>query len=166
MRDLLKRGIDLENNTLRLTGEVNEGMYELACEGLALLKADNLVVQLNSGGGEVNQGFAIYNLLDIQDNVKIVCMGVVASISTIILQAGTERVAYPHTEFLLHYGEDAATSSTQEVKHNKKVLKDMETIYLDRVNVKRRTVSNWFTKDVYYTAEEALKVGLIDRIAT
>lgn len=162
---LLSMGIDTETATVDLTGEVDDVMYKKVLKAIHILKdADYITFVLNTPGGSFYQGLAIYDLIRLgAPNSKIICCGMVMSAGVIILTAGSTRVSYPSTQFLVHYGEDSNTSTT-EANHNAKMLRLMKDILCTKVNVKRRTVNSWFTKETYYDVKGALEVGLIDRV--
>jgi ATP-dependent Clp protease protease subunit len=104
--DLVKKGIFL------LSGEVDDDMtYDFTMStSVALtrgyLKGRKALILLNSPGGNVQHGLAIYDtirmLVDCGVHVDVFGMGLVASMGAIIMQAGSRRLASPHTQFLLH----------------------------------------------------------------
>lgn len=165
---LVKSGIDVENATVYLSGEVDVHMYKLVAYSMVLLSdKEDITVVLNTEGGDYYQALAIYDLLKFHTanrNLKILCVGPVMSAGIIILMAAKERVALPNTQLMIHYGEDS-NDSAQSVKHNLDLLKKFKNILASRVNVGKRKIDGWFKHDTYYFAEDALKAGLIDRVA-
>lgn len=164
---LVKSGIDVDNSTVYLTGEVDSTMYKLVAYSMVLLSdKEDITIVLNTEGGDYYQALAIYDLLKfhtVHRNLKILCVGPVMSAGIIILMAAKERIALPNTQLMIHYGEDS-NDTAQSVKHNLDLLKKFKTILATRVNVGKRKIDGWFKHDTYYFAEDALKVGLIDRI--
>ena len=159
---------DKASGAIYLSGEVNVNMYHHLIAGLAKAKeSDNpsLNIFLNTPGGEVYHGLAIYDLLIAQDrHITITCIGHVMSMGAIILQAADTRFCTPNSHILIHYGEENGVGSSTEAHHNRELLKVLKTIISDRVSVKPETVSKWFTKESYFDARRAVSVGLVDGV--
>jgi ATP-dependent protease ClpP protease subunit len=165
----VEKGIDLEDSTIYLTGEVNDEMYTKVVTALALMSDSNeIIIMLNTEGGDFYQSLAIYDLLKMESlrgkKIKVICTGPVMSAGVIILQAATERIALKNAQLLVHYGEDGNDSATT-ARHNDKMFKLMKRIVGERATVTPRTLGKWFNQESYFTAIEAKKSGLIDRIA-
>ena len=162
---LLSQGIDVDNATVSLCGEVDHLMYEKVFKAIHILhSADYITFLLNTEGGYVSHGFAIHDLIkSAAPNAKMMCVGSVMSAGVIILMAGKEKISYPNTQFMIHYGSETNESGTETI-HNNKITKKLKDLVENNVNVKRRTVNSWFNKETYFDAEHALRVGLIDRI--
>lgn len=94
--------------------------------------AEEIFVNINSPGGEVTEGFAIYNYL-ISQNKKVTTRGVglVASIATVVFLAGKKRELYDNTQFLIHnpwtYGEGDASALEKKAEE----LRNIENQLLD-----------------------------------
>ncbi len=167
MDKLLLQGIDRDLATVDLTGEVDVDMYRKVLISISILKdADYITFVLNTVGGSFYQGLAIHDLIKYAvPNSKIVCVGEVMSAGITILMAGAERVAYPNTQFLVHFGEET-NNSPQEASHNSKMTTVVKRLIGERVNVTKRTINTWFKKETYFDAKQALDAGLIDRMVT
>lgn len=156
-------------SAVSLVGEVGEEMYKTTLAAIAEASAsgsDKLTIFLNTEGGSVYQGLAIYDLIKGAPLLtEIVGAGPVMSAGVLILQAATRRLALPSCQIMVHYGEETNTSA-EEVRHNGELTKLMKTILADRAKVKRRTLNSWFVRDFYFTAEQALHAGLIDAITS
>ena len=151
------------NKVIHLYGEVNDNMYRMAVDGLSRCDKNHPIrVQLCTEGGDFYIGLAIYDLLK-PYSPTIKCVGCVMSAGTIILQAAGKAVSAPSCQFMIHYGEDS-NSSAGEAAHNRRMLKLMVDMMMDKVKVTRRTVKSWFNKETYFGAKKALEVGLIDEI--
>lgn len=90
-------------------------------------------VILNSPGGDIFQGFAIYDFLKAIANqgieVNIVGMGMVASMAVCIMQAGTKRYAFPNTQFTVHQASLSSSGEQhQEVNEMVEMAKEVERI--------------------------------------
>ena len=158
--------VDLHNGIIELSGEVDVNMWRKTYRGMMQLSdRDMITILLNTEGGDFYQGLAIHDLIRFSDiPVKVVCNGPVMSAGVLILAAGEERVALPKSQIMIHYGEDTSTSSTS-ARHNAEMLKLMKDIIGTKSKVKRATINGWFKKDTYFNSKQALKAGLVDRIA-
>lgn len=161
--------IDIENGIIPLIGEVGDGMYSQLVDGLvslsnAGLSYDTLTILLNTYGGELYHAFAIYDQLRAQDmKIRIVCNGPVMSAGTIILMAGDVREMTPLSFLMVHYGVDMQESHSG-LKQNKRLMDTMKKLYLENSTATSKQISSWFDTDTFFTAEDALKYGLVDKV--
>ncbi len=132
-----------------------------------------LELHLNSGGGNVVDGFAMIDYLEILKRrghkVTIVGFGMVASMAGAILMAADERVLTKHCYLGVHEVSSRVEGSLsiQEdgIKFAKALQEQVVTLLCDRSTLTPRKLANmWARKDVYLNAAESLKLGLIDRI--
>lgn len=171
---LLETGIDVDQGSFTLTGEVCEEMYDYCFRALRFLRksgATRVIIYLNSFGGAVYEGLAIYDIISQftkELEIIIVGTGKVMSAATIIMQAATKRVVSKHTKLLTHYGysgdEGEAVSFLRGADHYRTLLNDMMQILMDRTGKKMPTVRGWLEKDTYFNAEQALRANLIDEV--
>lgn len=169
-RALQDLGIDVNLGIIPLIGEVGDEMYARLVHCInaisnANIQYEQLTILLNTYGGDLYQAFAIYDLIRRQPmQTRIVCNGPVMSAGTIILMAADVREITPTSYLMYHYGQEA-NDSEPSAKQNARLLKEMKSIYKDNSNVTPRTLNKWFAHDTYYNAEEALELGLVDRIS-
>jgi ATP-dependent protease ClpP protease subunit len=169
LKRLIELGVDIDNGAIPLVGMVDDDMYKYIVECItqmsnAQLEYQELTVLLNTYGGETYHAFAIYDLLKHQEmNVRIVCNGPVMSAGTIILMAGDTREMSPLSSLMVHYGWNSQ-ENTQDLEQNKKIVKIMSKIYRENSLADAKTVKEWFNHDTYFTAAQALKIGLIDKV--
>lgn len=163
---LYAHNIDVANSTIHVVGEITEQTYKTVLYGISSMDyTKEITICLNTEGGDFYQALAIYDVLKFSDvNVKVVVCGPCMSAGVIILQAANDRVAMPNAQIMVHYGEDSNDSATT-AKHNQEMLALMKNIIGQKTKVTKRTLNNWFAKDTYFNAHDALKAGLIDRIA-
>lgn len=158
--------IDKANKTVHLMGEVNEEMYLLVQRAIGILYADprQFVFTINTEGGIVTDALAIYDLIkSCCPEAKIVIYGSCMSAGMIILQAAKERIAAPNAELMIHYGHDE-NESGQDKKFNTRLTKKMADILLEKTKVSKATMGKWMNGTRYFSTDEALKFGLIDRV--
>lgn len=143
---------------------------------------DPVWLLLNSPGGEVSHGFAIYdNIRMLVENgvtVNILGMGRVASMATAIMQAASRRYSLPHTQFLIHQiSHTIGFFETEEVNQGKERIEEMErlndivmSLIADRTGIEVEKLKELSKKkDVWLDPLRAKQLGtngLIDEIVT
>lgn len=152
-----------KHKVLMLNGPVNVNMFQtLVARTPSLGKCPQII--LNSEGGDVYQGNAIYDWIKLQiDNAQIIGCGLVMSTAVMILQSAAYRMCLPNTQFLIHYGHDSS-SSISERKHNGELLDIYVDSLVENSHLTRRKVLSFMDKETYFNAETALRYGLIDEI--
>lgn len=137
--------------------------YDLAKE-LMELGNKNLKVRINSYGGEVAQGLAIYNLLkDYKGTVTTVCDGFACSAASIIFMSGTNRAMPKSSLLMIHNAWSWASGNANELR---KIAEDLEKItqpsieiYKTVSNLDEETIKRMMDEETWITAEEALEYG-------
>lgn len=169
VKRLIELGVDIDNGIIPLIGDVDAEMYKMVVECFvnmanAKLEYEQLTFLLNTYGGETYHAFALYDLIKSQEiDIRIVCNGPVMSAGTIILMAGDVREMSPLSSLMIHYGWNSQENN-QDLEQNRKIIKIMSSIYKQNSFADIKTVSSWFNHDTYFTAKQALEIGLIDRI--
>jgi len=129
---------------------------------------DKVCFLINSGGGDVNAGIALYNYLRSLP-IKIVMhnMGIIASIANVVFLAGTERYACPHSTFLFHgttYGINSQVTAHQLGEIYDMAIKDQEKIIgiiSDNTTIDTIALQKMFTQGETQNSAFAVKYGLI-----
>lgn len=166
----------LKTRTLTLFDAIDTKVAKEFIQSLLLMEADNkkegIKVLLNSPGGEVNAGFAIYDAIRwIEPEVTIVCTGLCASIATIILTAVPKknRLSLPHCEFLIHQPlsqgisgriSDIEIASKEIVKTKEKLHKILST----ETGKSLEQITKDCDRDFWMSAQQALEYGLVSKI--
>lgn len=171
---LINHSIHLPSQTIMLTGEVDADMYETLIMGLTLItnkknKLSTITIELNSGGGDWYSGMAIFDRIQACElNTKIIVSGSAMSMASIILQSANQRLVTRNSSIMIHDGESGFTGSQKNLeawtKHFSENNDRMYKIYTDRSS---KTIKYWKAAcklDSIYTAEQALELGLVDRI--
>lgn len=179
---LSDKGICLDTKTIFLNGEVNEEMYEKVMLGFHILNQSpaQVTIHLNSGGGDVLQCKAIYDVIKNSSNfVEIVVWGEASSSASVILMAGDTRVMTENSYIMLHQGEESlAPSKPRDIDNMINQMRKDELFifgtYADKLNEKQRKnkhklltaekVRDMFENDTYIDATKALQLGLITQI--
>lgn len=136
---------------------------------------DRITMLLATGGGDVEAGLGIYDLLKAHPGgVRIIVCGFAQSMGAIILQAGVERLLLPNANIMAHWGNQSAEDDNPEnfrrkLKFYEKLDDKCNDILLEKMrekspkltkgNLKRKTAN-----DFYLTADEAVNCGLADRV--
>lgn len=166
----------MERRTLFLWGEVNDTLSEEIVKDLLFLdtkKKEDIVLYINSPGGSVTAGLAIYDAIqNIKSDVSTVCMGLAASMGALLLTAGTKgkRFAWSHSRMLIHQpliaGQIIAPASDIKI-HAREMLrtKDMlNQILADHTGQSLEKIKKDTDRDFFMSSEEAVKYGLIDAV--
>ena len=94
----------------------------------ALTKDDKVIVNINSEGGSVYEGFAIYDFLKGLDaTVETRVVGAAMSIASIVFLAGAERILTPNSELMIHMPWSAMQGDSEDFKKNATRLEEIET---------------------------------------
>lgn len=173
---LIEHGIDIRGRTIYLTGEINE---ERADKFIKLIKyldktAGDITVILNSEGGCVTSGFAIYDTIKAcRNEVTIKVYGCAMSMGSIILQAGDRRIIGVNGRVMIHKGaitlDDHVTNVEKAVKESKDLEVIMTDIYLEKIkevkhSFRRSQIEKMMEFDSYLSSAKALELGLVDEI--
>lgn len=167
----------LKSRTLLLSSEVSPTTARKLIEQLLVLEADDpaapITLLVNSPGGEVHSGFAVYDVLRfIQPEVRIVCVGLTASIATVILLGAKKenRVALPNARLLIHqplfHGEVFGPASDLEITANEilKTKSRINELLAQECGQPLERIERDTERDYWLSADEAQKYGLISRV--
>lgn len=169
----------LKSRTVLLSSDVSPGTARRVIEQLLVLEADDagapITLVLNSPGGEVHSGFAIFDVIRfLRAPVRVVCAGLTASIATVILLAVPKdrRIALPHARLLIHqplfHGAVYGPASDLEITANE-ILKTKDLInrlIADETGRAFEQVTRDTERDFWLSATEALDYGLVGRVVT
>jgi ATP-dependent Clp protease, protease subunit len=130
-----------------------------------------ITMYVNSPGGHVTAGLAIYDTMQhIGPDVITVCVGLAASMGSVILAGGAKgkRYALKHSEIMIHQPlggmEGQATDIKIAADHIIRTGEVLYTILADHTGQKIDTVRKDCDRDNFMTAIQALKYGLIDKV--
>ena len=133
-----------------------------------------ITIMWNSPGGDWERGIAIYDTIkQIKSPVKFIGLGMVRSMGSIVIQACKYRYLTFNCDFMIHDGYEAQEGEPKTVeawaKYSKYTREKMYKIYLKQIKKKHpkftlKQVEDMCTHDYIMTAEEAVKLGLADKI--
>lgn len=132
-------------------------------------KGEKIKVPLNSSGGSVLDGLAIYNTLSGHPaDVEVNILTYAASMGTVIAMAG-DRVTMPENGFFMVHNPTAMTiGKSEDLKRASDLLSDMKgslvSIYAKRTGIDKEVISEMMDNETWLTAEEALDFGFVDAL--
>jgi len=165
----------LKSRTVIVSGQVNAELAQRVIQQLVLLDHDSerrITLLINSPGGEVYSGFAIFDTIRfISAPVISVVVGLAASMGSVLALAAPRgsRFCTPNAKFLIHqplmmgYQGRAVDLEIQA----KEILRDRDrlvTLYAEATGKSPDAISKDIDRDRWMTAEEAQEYGLLDRI--
>ncbi len=167
----------LKERTVFLGSEVRDQNANAICAQLLLLSAEDpeadIFLYINSPGGSVDSGMAIYDTMNyIPNDVATVAMGLAASMGQFLLCAGAKgkRYALPHARIMMHQPSGGMGGSASDIKiqaqqslHIKKVLLDLIAHHTGQ-SVEQ--VEADADRDRWFTSEQAKEYGFIDKVIT
>ncbi|AEW94106.1 ATP dependent Clp protease proteolytic subunit 1 [Streptantibioticus cattleyicolor NRRL 8057 = DSM 46488] len=164
----------LDERIIFLGQAVDDDIANRICAQMLLLAADptkDIYLYINSPGGSVTAGFAIYDTMQyIKNDVVTIAMGLAASMGQFLLTAGTpgKRFALPNADILMHQGSAGLGGSASDIKIQAEQLlrtkKRMEQLTAQHSGQSVETINRDADRDRWFTAEEAKEYGLIDEV--
>ncbi|MFF4606359.1 ATP-dependent Clp protease proteolytic subunit [Streptomyces sp. NPDC001339] len=164
----------LNDRIIFLGQPVDDDIANKITAQLLLLAADSekdIYLYINSPGGSVTAGMAIYDTMQyIKNDVVTIAMGMSASMGQFLLSAGTpgKRFALPNAEILIHQPSAGLAGSATDIKiHAEQLLRTKKRLGELSAQHTGQTLEQW-TKDAdrdrWFTPEEAKAYGLIDDV--
>lgn len=175
-----ERAYDIYSRLLRdriiFLGEpIDDHVANIVIAQFLFLDAENkdqdIKFYINSPGGSVSAGLAIYDTMQyIKSDVSTICVGLAASMASVLLAAGKsgKRFALPNSEIMIHQVMGGAEGQASDIKiraeHILKIKDKMNKILATHTGQKVATIEKDSDRDNFMTADEAVKYGLVDKI--
>ena len=167
----------LSDRIVMLTDEVNDVTASLVVAQMLFLEAQDpdkdIYFYINSPGGSVSAGFAIYDTMNyIKCDVCTICMGMAASMGAFLLSGGTKgkRLALPNAEIMIHQPLGCAKGQASDIKiHADHILRTrdkLNKLLASHTGKSLEEIERDTERDNFLTAEEACAYGLIDKVIT
>jgi ATP-dependent Clp protease protease subunit len=165
----------LQQRIIVLGTEVDDPVANRLCAQLLLLSAEDprndISLYINSPGGSVSAGLAIYDTMNlIPNDVSTLAMGLAGSMGQFLLSSGTpgKRFSLPHAQVLMHQGSAGFGGTAADVEIYAGQLDRIGSL-LTRLTAAQtgqsvETVEQDSRRDRWFTAEEAREYGLIDHL--
>ena len=165
----------LKERIIFLTGAIDDNLASLVCAQLLFLESENpkkeISFYINSPGGIVWSGLAIYDTMQyISSKIMTICIGQAASAASLLLTAGEKemRFSLPNSRIMIHQpsGGYQGQVTDLEIQTNEiiKTKKRLNQIYAKHTGKNIREVELIMERDKYFSPEEAIRFGLIDKI--
>ena len=165
----------LKDRIIFLDEEVNDVSAGLVVAQLLFLESEDptkdINLYINSPGGSVTAGMAIYDTMQyIKPDVSTICVGLAASMASILLMAGKKgkRYALPHSEVMIHQPLGGYEGQASDIAiHAKNILRIREEMYdviVKHTGKTKEAVAADTDRDNFLTAKEALAYGIIDQV--
>ena len=164
----------LKERIILLSGEINDNTSNMIVAELLYLDSlsnDDISIYINSPGGSITSGMAIYDTMNfIKSDVSTICMGMAASMGAFLLSCGKKgkRYALPNSEVMIHQPLGGAEGQATEIKiAAERILKSrkkINEILASNCNQKIERIEKDTERDHFMDAREALEYGLVDKI--
>jgi ATP-dependent Clp protease protease subunit len=167
----------LKERIIFLGSEVTDQVANRICAQLLLLSAEDssrdIWLYINSPGGSVYSGMAIYDTMQLVDNdVATVAMGMAASMGQLLLCAGAKgkRYALPHARIMMHQPSGGIGGTAADIAIQAEQMLYTKRMFQERVSFHTgqppEQIEADSDRDRWFTAEEAKDYGFIDRVIT
>ena len=165
----------LKDRIVLLSSEVTDAVASLICAQLLFLESQDpeqeINLYINSPGGSVTAGLAIYDTMRyITSPVTTVCMGRAASMGAFLLSAGKPgmRFALPNSQIMIHQPLGGYQGQATDIEiHAREILRIKERLnrlLAEHSGQSYETIVSATERDKFLTPEEALELGIIDRV--
>ncbi len=164
----------LEARKVFLWGQVDDASAKHVVDRLLYLDAlsnETIHLYINSPGGYVTSGFAIYDCMkSIKSPVSTICTGFAASMGSIILSAGEKgkRFIQPHARVMIHQPSGGARGQASDIEITAKEIvltKELSAqILADNCGQTFDKIMKDFNRDHWMGAEESVAYGIVDKV--
>jgi len=164
----------LKNRIIMLTGEINDDTASSIISQILYLDSinhDDINIYINSPGGSVTAGMAIYDTMRyVKSDISTICLGMAASMGAFLLSSGTKGKRYilENAEVMIHQPLGGANGQATEIKiaaeHILKIRNKLNNILASNTNQSINRIKKDTERDNYMDATEALDYGIIDKI--
>ena len=156
---------------------IDDDIANLVVAQLIHLESDDpdkdISVYVNSPGGSLHAGLAIYDAMQyVRPDVQTLCYGMAMSAGSLILTGGAKgkRLTLPNSRILIHQPSSGFNGQSTDIEiHAREILELralLEEIYARHTDLSREQVHDDMERDRFFSAEQAVEYGLVDRIVT
>ncbi len=167
----------LEDRIIFLTGEVTTELANTIIAQMLFLEgkdsSKDISLYINSPGGVVDAGLAILDTMNyIKCDVSTICVGMAASMSAVLLSAGTKgkRYCLPHSRIMIHQPLGGVQGQAIDIKiQAEQILKmkdSLNKILSNATGKSEKQIEQDTNRDYYLTSDEALAYGIVDKVLT
>jgi len=169
----------LKDRIVMLDTDVNEHTASLIVAQVLFLEAEDpdsdILFYINSPGGSVTAGMAIYDTLQfVKPDISTIVMGQACSMGSLLAQSGTQgkRLILPNARHMIHQPSGGASGQATDIQIQAQEILKMKK-YLTEIYVKHNSANKTFEvlsadmeRDFFMSAEEAVAYGLADKVIT
>lgn len=167
----------LKDRTIFINGPISTGMSHVVIAQMLFLEAEDpekdIHVYINSGGGEVTAGMAIYDTFQfVKCDVSTIVMGQACSMGSLLATAGAagKRFMLPHSRNMIHQPSGGAEGQATDIEIQAREILKMKK-YLTEIYVTHNSAGKTYDdfardmeRDFFMSAEEAVEYGLADQV--
>jgi ATP-dependent Clp protease protease subunit len=165
----------LKERVIFVCGPVEDYMANIVVAQLLFLEAENpekdIVMYINSPGGVVTAGLAIYDTMQyVKPKISTLCIGQACSMGSLLLTAGEKGMRYslPHSRIMIHQPSGGyhgqATDIEIHAKETIKLKKMLNQLYVKHTGQKLNSIEQSMERDYFMDPEQAKSFGMIDEI--
>lgn len=165
----------LKTRTILVSGEIDKALAEKVISRLLLLESmgdDPIKVFIDSPGGDADAGYAIFDMMRfVKPPIWTIGMGLVASAASIVQIAAPKdhRIGLPNSHYLIHQPLSGMRGVASEIEIHareiEKIKKRINELIAKECGMPFEQVEKDTDRDFWMNAEEAVKYGLISRVA-
>ena len=164
----------LKDRIIIINGEINDSSSNSIVAQLLYLdslNSDDISIYINSPGGVITSGMAIYDTMNfVKSDVSTICIGMAASMAAFILACGKKGKRYilPSSEVTIHQPLGGAQGQATDIKiQAERIIKlknRLNKILACKTGKSLKQIEEDTDRDYYMTALEALDYGIVDKI--
>jgi ATP-dependent Clp protease protease subunit len=165
----------LNERIIFLGTPIEDQVANLVVAQLLHLEAEDpekdIAIYINSPGGSIYSGLAIYDTMNfVKPDIATMCVGVAMSMGSLLLAGGTKgkRACLPNSRILIHQPSAGFEGQSTDIEiHAREILKvraRIDQIYAAHTGRAEEEVRRDMERDRFFTAEQALEYGMIDRV--
>ena len=164
----------LKNRIIFLSGEIDDNLANSTIAQLLYLDSlnnDDIYLYINSPGGEITSGLAIYDTINyIKSDVSTICIGLAASMGAFLLLSGAKgkRIALENSEIMIHQPLGGVKGQVTDIKIATdriiKIKKKLNEIISNKTGNNIKKIERDTERDYFMDSKEAKEYGIIDKI--
>ena len=164
----------LKDRIVILNGEITDNTANTVVAELLYLDSlnhDDISLYINSPGGSITAGMAIYDTMNfIKSDVSTICVGMAASMAAFLLTTGKhrKRCILPNAEVMIHQPLGGVQGQATEIKiaaeRILKLKKKLNNILADTTGKDIEIINNDTERDYFMDSDEALNYGIVDKV--
>ena len=164
----------LKDRIILLNGEITDESSNVVVAQILYLDSlnhDDINIYINSPGGSITAGMAIYDTMNfVKSDISTICIGMCASMAAFLLSSGekNKRYALPNSEIMIHQPLGGAQGQATEIKiAAERILKLKEKLNIilsKNTHQDLKKIEHDTERDYFMSSDEALEYGIIDNI--